>query len=253
MISYSYFASWAGALVDSNSTSVGLLPACVISFLVPEGLKGFIGAILLLSSLWLGCCLLGIIVVWSVVMNVVVRGVMVGRGMMWCIVVWGIMVDWGVVVDVVMDVVVDITYMFSIDNMVLSVLCLEGLMDSLWVDVMVVDVRCGAVMIVVVDIVVFISEAVVVGAFVTIAEWVIVYWVFISETMAISVMWSVKSIVPCSVVAGIVAVVLVECTVVSVTSKVSIAEISVVSVMSIGLNRVSVSWNVSLVVIMKVV
>ena len=45
MVSDSYFTDWAGALVDTNASSVGLLPAGVILLLIPELLKVFISTI----------------------------------------------------------------------------------------------------------------------------------------------------------------------------------------------------------------
>merc|ERR1712032_209971 len=42
VISYSYFANWACALMDSNATTIGLLPAGIILFLIPKcGKMGF--------------------------------------------------------------------------------------------------------------------------------------------------------------------------------------------------------------------
>lgn len=98
VVSYSYLTSWASALMDSDSTSVSLLPACVISFLIPESLESFISAILLLSGLWLFVGLLGSFVVWrSVMRSIVVRNSFDSM----CIVNW-----MSIVMDIMMDVVV---------------------------------------------------------------------------------------------------------------------------------------------------
>ena len=127
-------------------------------------------------------------------------------------------------------------------------LCLKGFMDGLWVNVMVIEVVLWfwvsfAVMSVVISINIADSGTVMV-ALITIAEWIIVDWVIISIMMR-----SIESIVPSAVVAMVDIVI----SVVSVTSEMAISEISVVSTVSPGLNSVSISWNISVMVILKVV
>ena len=85
MISNSYFTGWACALVDSDSTAICLLPAGVISFLIPKGLKVCINIILSWGLLcFLLRCWLGFSLLWSFVVS-------------WHIMVYWFVVDWFVV------------------------------------------------------------------------------------------------------------------------------------------------------------
>ena len=95
----SYFASRACALVDSDTTAIGLLPAGVVLFLIPKRLKVCINIIL---SLGLLCFLL-----WS----------WLGSSLLWLIVVNWFMVYWFVMDWLVMD-----WFMVSIEVLIFVVL-----------------------------------------------------------------------------------------------------------------------------------
>ena len=143
VVSDSYFTHWAGALVNTNTSSVCLLPAGVIFLLIPELLKVLINIVLFLSSCllgWLSFGLLGsrwVVIVMMIIMSLVVWVmkwvmdiVMVGNGVF-------------IVVIIMMVVMVEIVvlWVFTVDEMWLSVFGLIGFMDGLWVDVMVVVVE----------------------------------------------------------------------------------------------------------------
>lgn len=122
--------------MDSYTTAIGLLPAGVICLLIPKCGKVGISIILFLSLLgiFLRGWLCSLLCLW--VMN---RGFMV-----WSIMMNGLVMN-RVVMKFFVHIVVDIVFfqvfwMVSIDNMILSVFCLVGFMDSLWVHMMVVIV-----------------------------------------------------------------------------------------------------------------
>lgn len=141
VISDSYFAGWASALVDTNATAIGLLPAGIIGLLVPERLKLIISAVLLLS-LALG----GLLVGWGVVVEVGIDGFVLGNvslvGSDVCLLGCGdslIVSGLGgnlVVSDVFL--VLGFLWEITVDDVVLSVLGLVSLMEGLWVDVVVI-------------------------------------------------------------------------------------------------------------------
>jgi len=140
VISDSYFAGWASALVDTNATAIGLLPAGIIGLLVPERLKLIISAVLLLS---LG---LGRLVGWGIVVEVGIDGFVLGNvslvGSDVCLLGSGdslIVSGLGgnmVVGDVFL--VLGFLWEITVDDVVLSVLGLVSLMEGLWVDVVVI-------------------------------------------------------------------------------------------------------------------
>jgi hypothetical protein len=139
VISDSYFAGWASALVDTNATAIGLLPAGIIGLLVPERLKLVISAILLLS---LG----GLLVGWGVVVEVGIDGFVLGNvslvGSDVCLLGCGdslIVSGLGgnlVVSDVFL--VLGFLWEITVDDVVLSMLGLVSLMKGLWVDVVII-------------------------------------------------------------------------------------------------------------------
>ena len=161
VISNSYFAGWAGALVDSNATTIGLLPAGVVCLLIPKLLK------MLVCCIILGLSLLG----W------LCSGF---RSRLLCLWVmsWGFMVNWLVVKWlVVSDVMVvgQMLWVVSINHMILSVFCLIGFMDCLWVHMMVI---------VVVGVTVMEGVDLMVAAIEAIDEWVVVCgFVLVSVSM----------------------------------------------------------------------
>ena len=139
VISDSYLTGWASALVDTNATAIGLLPAGIIGLLVPERLKLIISAVLLLS---LGSLLVG----WGVVVEVCVDGLVVGLvglvgsdvsllGSGDSLVVSGLGGNL-VVGDVFL--VLGFLWEVTVDDVVLSVLGLVSLMEGLWVHVVVI-------------------------------------------------------------------------------------------------------------------
>ena len=143
MVSDSYFTHWAGALVNTNTSSVCLFPAGVILLLVPELLKVLINIVLFLSSCllcWLSFGLLGSS--WVVIVMMIIVSLMVWV-MKWVMDI--VMISNGVliVVIVMMVVMVEIVvfWVLTIDEMWLSVFGLIGFMDGLWVDMMVIVVE----------------------------------------------------------------------------------------------------------------
>lgn len=141
VISDSYFAGWASALVDTNATAIGLLPAGIIGLLVPERLKLIISAVLLLS-LALG----GLLVGWGVVVEVGIDGFVLSNvslvgsdvcllGSRDSLIVSGLGGNL-VVSDVFL--VLGFLWEITVDDVVLSVLGLVSLMEGLWVDVVVI-------------------------------------------------------------------------------------------------------------------
>ena len=143
VVSDSYFTHWAGALVNTNTSSVCLLPAGVIFLLIPELLKVLINIVLFLSLCLLGWLSFGLLgSSWVVIVMMIVMSLMVWV-MKWVMDI--VMVGNGVfiVVIIMMVVMVEIVvfWVFTVDEMWLSVFGLIGFMDGLWVDVMVVVVE----------------------------------------------------------------------------------------------------------------
>jgi hypothetical protein len=142
VISDSYFAGWASALVDTNATAIGLLPAGIIGLLVPERLKLIISAVLLLS-LALGR---GLLVGWGIMVEVGIDGFVLGNvslmGSDMCLLGCGnslIVSGLGgnlVVSDVFL--VLGFLWEITVDDVVLSMLGLVSLMKGLWVDVVII-------------------------------------------------------------------------------------------------------------------
>jgi hypothetical protein len=142
VISDSYFAGWASALVDTNATAIGLLPAGIIGLLVPERLKLIISAVLLLSLALGG----GLLVGWGIMVEVGIDGFVLGNvslvGSDVCLLGCGdslIVSGLGgnlVVSDVFL--VLGFLWEITVDDVVLSVLGLVSLMEGLWVDVVVI-------------------------------------------------------------------------------------------------------------------
>ena len=200
VISDSYFAGWASALVDTNATAIGLLPAGIIGLLVPERLKLIISAVLLLS-LALG----GLLVGWCVVVEVGIDGFVLSNvslvGSDVCLLGSGdslIVSGLGgnlVVSDVFL--VLGFLWEITVDDVVLSVLGLVSLMEGLWVDVVVIvddSVVSGVVgtegSVAVVTVVgisvvgVSVVAVLVLSIAIAVAEWVVVEGIF---TVAIAV------------------------------------------------------------------
>jgi hypothetical protein len=142
VISDSYFAGWASALVDTNATAIGLLPAGIIGLLVPERLKLIISAVLLLSLALGG----GLLVGWGIMVEVGIDGFVLGNvslvGSDVCLLGCGdslIVSGLGgnlVVSDVFL--VLGFLWEITVDDVVLSVLGLVSLMKGLWVDVVII-------------------------------------------------------------------------------------------------------------------
>ena len=193
---------------------------------------------------------------------------------------WCLVVDWSmnISVDISMSVVVDILmWVISIDDVVLSVLGFISFMDGLWVDVVVIVVVV-VMMVFVVLIVVLITvmiftvllmtKAVLVVISMAVGEWVVVGCLIhamvksvVSETVFVIAFITVVSSISIALMAFEVTVVS-SCFismvafvvgVMSITSEVSVSEVTVISVVSKGLNGMSVSWSVSVMVVMEVV
>ena len=221
VVSDSYFTHWAGALVNTNTSSVCLLPAGVIFLLIPELLKVLINIVLFLSSCllcWLSFGLLGsswVVIVMMIIMSLVVWVmkwvmdiVMVGNGVF-------------IVVIIMMVVMVEIVvfWVFTVDEMWLSVFGLIGFMDGLWVDVMVVVVEESVFSVVesmvvimvaiMMVIMVVISMHAVVCTIVSVYEWIVVDRFVVMMIVVVSVMISMVVSMPVSVVAIIVMVIVV--------------------------------------------
>ena len=143
VVSNSYFTHWAGALVNTNTSSVCLFPAGVILLLVPELLKVLINIVLFLSLCLLGWLSFGLLgSSWVVIVMMIIVSLMVWV-MKWVMDI--VMISDGVliVMIVMMVVMVEIVvfWVLTIDEMWLSVFGLIGFMDGLWVDVMVIVVE----------------------------------------------------------------------------------------------------------------
>ena len=217
VVSDSYFTHWAGALVNTNTSSVCLLPAGVIFLLIPELLEVLINIVLFLSLCllgWLSFGLFGsswVVIVMMIIMSFVVWVmkwvmdiVMVGNGVF-------------IVVIIMMVVMVEIVvfWVLTVDEMWLSVFGLIGFMDGLWVDVMVVVVEesvfsvVKSMVVIMMAIMVVISMVVMVGTIVTVYEWIVVDGFVVMMIVVVSVMISMVVSMPVSVVVSIVMVIVV--------------------------------------------
>ena len=217
VVSDSYFTHWAGALVNTNTSSVCLLPAGVIFLLIPELLEVLINIVLFLSLCllgWLSFGLFGsswVVIVMMIIMSLVVWVmkwvmdiVMVGNGVF-------------IVVIIMMVVMVEIVvfWVLTVDEMWLSVFGLIGFMDGLWVDVMVVVVEesvfsvVKSMVVIMMAIMVVISMVVMVGTIVSVYEWIVVDGFVVMMIVVVSVMISMVVSMPVSVVVSIVMVIVV--------------------------------------------
>ena len=212
MVSDSYFTHWAGALVNTNTSSVCLFPAGVILLLVPELLKVLINIVLFLSLCLLGWLSFGLLgSSWVVIVMMIVMSLMVWV-MKWVMDI--VMISNGVLIMVIvmMVIMVEIVvfWVLTIDEMWLSVLGFISFMDGLWVDVMVVVVEESVFSVVEAMVVmVVISMVVVVCTIVSVYEWVVVDGFVVMVIVVVSVMISMVVSMPVSVVATIVMVIVV--------------------------------------------
>ena len=217
VVSDSYFTHWAGALVNTNTSSVCLFPAGVILLLVPELLKVLINIVLFLSLCLLGWLSFGLLgSSWVVIVMMIIMSLMVWV-MKWVMDI--VMISNGVliVVIVMMVVMVEIVvfWVLTIDEMWLSVFGLIGFMDGLWVDVMVVVVEesvfsvVKSMVVIMMAIMVVISMVVMVGTIVSVYEWIVVDGFVVMMIVVVSVMISMVVSMPVSVVATIVMVIVV--------------------------------------------
>ena len=261
VVSDSYFTHWAGALVNTNTSSVCLLPAGVIFLLIPELLEVLINIVLFLSLCllgWLSFSLFGsswVVIVMMIIMSFVVWVmkwvmdiVMVGNGVF-------------IVVIIMMVVMVEIVvfWVLTVDEMWLSVFGLIGFMDGLWVDVMVVVVEesvfsvVKSMVVIMMAIMVVISMVVMVGTIVTVYEWIVVDGFVVMMIVVVSVMISMVVSMPVSVVVSIVMVIVViimVCLLMTVVVSVNGAIFFVVVVvdgMAISVITVSEAVSVSMV------
>jgi hypothetical protein len=221
VVSDSYFTHWAGALVNTNTSSVCLFPAGVILLLIPELLKVLINIVLFLSLCLLGWLSFGLLgSSWVVVVMMIIVSLMVWV-MKWVMDI--VMISDGVltVVIVMMVVMVEIVvfWVLTIDEMWLSVFGLIGFMDGLWVDVMVIVVEESVisvveamvvVMVVIMMVVmVVIAMDVVVCTIVSVYEWVVVDGFVVMVIVVVSMMISMVVSMPVSMVATKVMVIVV--------------------------------------------
>ena len=289
MVSDSYFTHWAGALVNTNTSSVCLFPAGVILLLIPELLKVLINIVLFLSLCLLGWLSFGLLgSSWVVVVMMIIVSLMVWV-MKWVMDI--VMISDGVltVVIVMMVVMVEIVvfWVLTIDEMWLSVFGLIGFMDGLWVDVMVIVVEESVIsvveaMVVVVVVImmvvmVVIAMDVVVCTIVSVYEWVVVDGFVVMVIVVVSVMISMVVSMPVSVVVSkvmVIVVIVMVClfmtvmisvngtiffmvvvvdVVVSVSEAMSVSMVSVSVVTPVGspFTVVSVSISVDVVVFMS--
>lgn len=195
-------------------------------------------------------------------MDIMVRGLVMDGGFM---------VDWSVVMCFSMHVGVDILVrVFSVDYVVLTMLGLISFMDGLRVDVMVIVM---VVVVVVVNMVIFVvgffvvgcfvvgcfvvSKGVMMGTIISVYEWVVVRKL-VNSMVAISVV-ALRFVTVVSTKVSVVSFSLVgmvsfEVTVMAIATEVSVAEVSVLlSVVSPSFDGMTISWSVSVVVIMEVV
>ena len=217
VVSDSYFTHWAGALVNTNTSSVCLLPAGVIFLLIPELLEVLINIVLFLSLCllcWLSFGLFGSS--WVVIVMMIIMSLMVWV-MKWVMDI--VMVGNGVfiVVIIMMVVMVEIVvfWVLTVDEMWLSVFGLIGFMDGLWVDVMVVVVEesvfsvVKSMVVIMMAIMVVISMVVMVGTIVSVYEWIVVDGFVVMMIVVVSVMISMVVSMPVSVMVSIVMVIVV--------------------------------------------
>ena len=252
VISDSYFTDWACALVDSNATSIGLLPTGIVLFLIPEGLKVCINIVLSLGLLCiLLCSWLLISLLWLIVMNLfmvdwlVMNWLVMDRLMVW---------SWVCIVMIIV-VVIPVFWMVSIHDMGLSVFGLEGFMDSLWVHMMVVVVTVVVVMLIVVmvvsNVVVVINCMVVmeginfmVATIEAINEWVVIEGFMLAKSMV--------DIVSMVIIVSLVVIVSMVVVVSMVVITMMIIEVLISMVLTGIYGWVSISWSVPTVVIAQV-
>ena len=212
VVSDSYFTHWAGALVNTNTSSVCLFPAGVILLLVPELLKVLINIVLFLSLCLLGWLSFGLLgSSWVVIVMMIVMSLMVWV-MKWVMDI--VMISNGVLIMVIvmMVIMVEIVvfWVLTIDEMWLSVLGFISFMDGLWVYVMVIVVEESVFSVVEAMVVmVVISMVVVVCTIVSVYEWVVVDGFVVMVIVVVSVMISMVVSMPVSVVATIVMVIVV--------------------------------------------
>ena len=154
---------------------------------------------------------------------------------------WFMVRNWVCIDVVIIVVVIPVFWMVSIDDMVLSVFGLKGFMDSLWVHMMVVVVMVIEVMVIVVmvvsNVVVVVNCMVMmeginfmVATIEAINEWIVIESFMLPKSMVVIVPMVV--IVSMVVIAMLIVVVLVSMVVSSI------------------FNWMSISWSVSMVVIM---
>lgn len=252
MVSDSYFAGWASTLMDSDATSVGLFPAGVIFFLVPEGLEGLIGFFGVLLG-WLGgsllffllsSCMAGFSAVVCLFEGFSMSsgsGVVLGND--------GFMMLDGSLVGVVVGLHGScLSWVLSVDDVVLSVLGLKGFMDGLWIEVVVIvgklvraivvsiSEMAGAIVIVVGSI----SLTMTIAVAVSVVEWVVVDGL-INAVGAKTCPGMVEALT----IGGGVAISKVGGVAVSEIGVEAVSKVTVVSVVSKGLDGVSISWSVS--------
>ena len=269
VVSYSYFADWASALVNADTSAVSLLPACIILLLIPKLLKVLISSICLLSLLVLLWSGFSISLLWSLFMVI-----MMGLVVLWVVV--GVM-KWVVDVVVVLDgvlivmllmvevmVVVVVLWVLTVDHMWLSVLGLISLMNGLWVHVMVIVVEEAMlsmvetvvviVMVIVVVIVVPEPMAVVVSIE-SVHKWIVVdgfVFTVMIVTMVVIVVEVPMVVVMVSVVVIVMVIIMMEvmalfvAVVLSVDSSILIMVI-VVDVVSISVTMLAMTVSVGIV------
>ena len=256
VVSDSYFTHWAGALVNTNTSSVCLLPAGVIFLLIPELLEVFINIVLFLSLCLLGWLSFGLFgSSWVVVVMMIIMGLVVWV-MKWVMDI--VMVGNGVfiVVIIMMVVMVEIVvfWVLTVDEMWLSVFGLIGFMDGLWVDVMVVVVEesvfsvVESMVVIMMAIMVEVSMVVMVGTIVSVYEWIVVDGFVVMMIVVVSVMISMVVSMPVSVV--VIVVIVMVCLFMTVVVSVNGAiffVIVVVDGMAISVISVSEAVSVSMV------
>ena len=257
VVSDSYFTHWAGALVNTNTSSVCFLPAGVIFLLIPELLEVLINIVLFLSLCLLGWLSFGLFgSSWVVIVMMIVMSLMVWV-MKWVMDI--VMVGNGVfiVVIIMMVVMVEIVvfWVLTIDEMWLSVFGLIGFMDGLWVDVMVVVVEesvfsvVKSMVVIMMAIMVVISMVVMVGTIVSVYEWIVVDGFVVMMIVVVSVMISMVVSMPVSVMVSIVMVIVVivmVCLLMTVVVSVNGAIFFVVVVVDgVAISVISVSEAVS--------
>ena len=212
VVSDSYFTHWAGALVNTNTSSVCLLPAGVIFLLIPELLEVLINIVLFLSLCLLGWLSFGLFgSSWVVIVMMIIMGLVVWV-MKWVMDIVMVLnsVFVMMVIMVVVMVPVMVLWVFSVNEMRLSMLGFISFMNGLWVDMMVIVVEE--------------SMLSMVETVVSVMVEVIMVSVMVEVTMV-----SIKSICEWVVVDGLVIVVMIVMVIISMMSSVMV--ISMVEVM----------------------